>query len=415
MVKGAGMHDDFSTSFRNSDALLPIMQGAPPPVEWRVPPDAWDQPPWNRWAFQNIRRILPTAEIRRGPDVTPWPHALQDLSSIGFTGFENRPMTVADMLDDFTDGFLVVKDGAIIFEVYLNGMTRQSVHLAQSVSKSVVATTGGVLIDQGVMDPAAPITTYLPELAATAWKGATLQHVLDMTSGVKFSEEYTDPLSDMGMLDVSCGWKPRPEGCDPAKWPATLWDHILSLTERDAEHGSRFEYRSIETDVLGLAIERASGMNLNQAVSHLIWAPMGAEQDASFTVDPANTCLADGGMSASLRDFARFGQTMLDEGRVGERQVIPKSWIADVRAGSHGLFNEDLRAFLPNGCYRNKFWIRDQSQHTHMSLGVFGQFIYVSPEQGLVVAKLSSWPDFLSDEHHHNTMSAIDAIAAELS
>lgn len=401
-------------SYKNNEPILPIMQGAPPPPEWRVPRDAWDRPPWNRWSFQNMRLIMPTAEVRRGSDVTPWAKAEQDFSDLSFKGFESRPMTVADMLNDYTDGFLVAHNGTIIFERYLNGMTRETVHLAQSVSKSVVATTGGVLIEQGKMDPAAPITEYLPELAATAWNGATLQHVLDMTSGVKFTEEYTDPLSDMGKLDVSSGWKPIPADAE-GDWPGNLWDHMLSLTERDAEHGERFYYRSIETDALGLAIERTSGRRLNEAVSSLLWAPIGAECDAIFTVDPIGNCLADGGMSATLRDFARFGQTMLDDGVVDGRHVIPKSWIDDVRHGPHGLANDDLRSFLPNGCYRNKFWVRDRDKPAHLCLGVFGQFIFVDPDSGIVVAKLSSWPDFLSDEHLHNTLAAIDAITAELS
>lgn len=401
-------------SYRNNEPALPIMEGAPPASKWRVPRADWDRPPWNRWSFQNIRRILPTANIRRGDIATPWPSDIQDLSDISFRGFQGRAMTVADMLNDYTDGFLVARNGRVVHESYHNGMTRQSLHLAQSVSKSVVATTAGVLIDRGRMDPEAPITEHLPELATTAWDGATLQHVLDMTTGVKFSEEYTDPSSDMGKLDVSSGWKPRPEGTEPGDWPGSLWDQILTLTQKEADHGVRFSYRSIETDVLGLAIERASGIRLNEAVSTLLWSPMGAEEDASFTVDANGSCLADGGMSATLRDFARFGQTMLDDGLANGVQVIPKTWVEDVRSGSHGLFNDEVRAFLPNGRYRNKFWIRDAQRTTHLCLGVFGQFIYVSPEQRIVVAKLSSWPDFLSEEHHTNTMAAIDAIAEKL-
>lgn len=390
------------------------MQGHPPPPEWRVPRADWDRAPWNRWAFQNIRKILPTETIARGPSVTLWATDPQDFSGVSFTGWNDRPMTVADMLDDYTDGFLVARGGTILHESYHNAMTRDTLHLAQSVSKSLVSTVAGVLIGGGRMEPDAPVSDYLPELAATAWNGATVRQVLDMTTGVKFIEDYEDPDSDIGRTDVACGWKPRPGGSDPADWPGCMWDQIMGLTECDAEHGARFKYRSIETDVLGLAISRITGLTLAQAISAHVWAPMGAENDADITVDPAGTGLADGGVSATLRDFARFGQTMLDGGIAGGRQVIPRPWVDDVRSGAHGRFDNQSREFMPNGRYRNMFWIQDHDRTTHLSLGVFGQFIYVSPERDMVVAKLSSWPDFLSDEHHSNTMRAINAIAAEL-
>lgn len=402
------------TSYRNSEARPPIMAGAPPAAEWRIPRGDWDRPPWNRWAFQNIRQILPTAPIRTAGQAEPWRSSPQDLTGIAFLGFDGRPMTLDGLLDDYTDGFLVALDGRVVHESYHNGMTPHTLHLAQSVSKSIVSTTAGCMIGTGRLDPGSPVTEYLPELAPTAWAGATLQHVLDMTTGVAYVEEYEDPNSDVGRTDVASGWKPAPAGADPADWPATLWDQILGLTRRDAEHGRRFKYRSIETEVLGLVIARVTGLTLAQAISHHLWVPIGAATEADITVDPAGTAVASGGISASLRDFARFGQTMLDDGRTGGRQVIPEAWIRDVRHGPHGRFDDQSREFMPNGRYRNMFWIRDADRPAHLSLGVFGQFIYVDPEKRLVVVHLSSWPEFLSEERHSNTIRAIDAIAAEI-
>ena len=166
---------------------------------------------------------------------------------------------------------------------------------------------------------------------------------------------------------------------------------------------------------MGLAIARTAGQSLAQTISDHLWVPMGAETEANVTVDPAGTPLADGGISASLRDFARFGQTMANDGIAGGRQVIPMAWVHDVRHGDHGRFDDQSREFMPNGRYRNMFWIRDRDRPVHLSLGIFGQFIYVDPEKELVVVRLSSWPDSLSDEHHSNTIRAIDAIAKELS
>ncbi len=402
------------SSYRNTDQIPPIMEGSPPPPEWRVPRADWDRPPWNRWSFQNIRKILPTENIGCGNSPTPWIVEERDLTKVAFDAFDGTPSTVSDVLNEYTDGFLVAKGGVILHESYHNCMTRQTQHLSQSVAKSVVSTVAGVLIAKGHLDTTELITTYLPELESTAWRGATVQHVLDMTTGVRYVEEYTDPNSDMGRTDVACGWKQVPDGADPADWPTTIWDQIMCLTECETDHGARFKYRSIETDVLGFAISRLTGLSLAEAISVFLWAPMGAENPACITVDPAGTGLGDGGMCATLRDYARFGQTMLDNGLVDGRQVIPADWVADVRSGDHGRFDDQSREFMPNGRYRNMFWIQDADSMTHMSLGVFGQFIYVSPEWDMVVVQLSSWPEFLSPERHSNTMRAINAIAAEI-
>ena len=406
------------TSYRNSDPRPPIMAGSPVPSNWRVPRADWDRPPWNRWSFQHIREILPTVEVscgdRRGGGL---PVASQDIGAIVFEAVDGSRMSVETMLDEtYTDGFIVIRNGAVVHESYFNGMGPDSRHLSQSVAKSVTGTVAGVLIGQQLLDPQAPLTEYLPELAETAWNGATLQHALDMTSGVAFDEEYTSVTSDIGQTDVASGWKPvppdAPEGFD---WPATVWDQILGLKEQEAPHGSRFKYRSIETDVVAHCLERVSGKRLADLVSDELWVPMGAEQDAYFTVDSGGFALADGGFNACLRDYVRVGMLYLEDGRsIQGHQVLPAEWVADVRGGAHGLFNDDHRDILPNGRYRNTFWIADETRETIMALGVFGQMIHVSPETGTVVAKLSSWPDFLDDTHFANTLRAIAAISEAL-
>ena len=403
-----------SRSYKNSDPVLPIMKGAPPPKEWQLPESDWDRAPWNRWSFQNIRARVATADIPNGPDVTPWDSKPQKLTQIEFEGFDGAQTTVDDLLNAYTDGFLVAHHGKIVHESYHNGMTRRTPHLAMSVSKSITSTVAGILIDKGDLDPSNPVTDYLPELATTGWNGATLQHVLDMTTGVAFVEDYDTPDCDIAKLEVSSGWKPVPEGADPKDWPASTWQQILGLADKEAEHGARFKYRSIETDLLGILISRLVGKPLAQVISETLWAPMGAEESAYVTVDQEGSALADGGICGTLRDFARFGQTMLDGGVVNGTQVIPTSWIEDVRGGDHGRFDDQSREFMPHGRYRNMFWIRDQSKATHLSLGIYGQFIYVSPEQDLVVVCLSTWPDALSDEGHSNTIRAIDAIAKSI-
>ena len=403
------------TSYRNSDPRPPIMEGSPPSADWRVPMLDWDRPPWNRWAFQNISQILPTAPVYRGNGpVIPLPEDLLEVGGVEFAAFDGSRMTVDEMLEDtYTDGFIVVKGGKTIHESYYNGMAPHSVHLSQSVAKSVTATVAGILIGQGLLDPQAQITDYLPELKETGWNGAKLQHLFDMASGTRYTEEYADRASDVGKTDVACGWKPVPEDMDQAiEWPSCVWEQIVTLKDQEAEHGSRFAYRSIETDVIAHAMERVTGRRLPQLISDEVWSKIGAEQDACFTVDPSGYGLACGGFNASLRDYARFGLLHLNDGVCAGEQIIPQDWIKDIRSGPHGGFNDESREFLPNGHYRNQFWIEDADRETVMCLGVFGQLIYISPELDLVAVKLSTWPDFLDTAHETNARRAIHAIAA---
>ncbi len=379
----------------------------------RPPRDDWDRAPWNRWSFQHIREILPTIEVWRGRGpVRVLPHAARSLDDLAVTAVEGEATTLATLLDQTcTDGFIVLHKGAIAHERYLNGMDERTLHLSQSVAKSITGTVAGILVGKGVLDVNAPITRYLPELEDTAWKWATLQHVLDMTTGVKFSEEYTDPTSDIGQVDVACGWKPVPTGSDPSfQWPTHMWDLILRLKTVIRAHGAEFHYRSIETDVLAFAMERATGKRLAQLVSEELWQKMGAERNASFTVDSAGYALADGGFNACLRDYARFGQLWLG----GGGGIIPPEWITATRNGQHGRFTGRYAASLPDGAYHNQFWIEDSTDRSLMARGVFGQWIYVSWKHDMVIAKLSSWSDFVDPVLEKATFAAGRVIGAHL-
>lgn len=396
------------TSYRNSDPRPPIMQGSPPAMV--LPKLDWDRPPWNRWAFQHIREFLPTVEVWRGNGHR---HRLEraetDLDDLPVVDSKGAPTTLAGLLDEaYADGFLVLKDGKVAYERYFNGMDERTLHLSQSMAKSVTGSVCGILVGQGLIDPSKLVTDYLPELAATAWAGATVQHVLDMTTGVRFSEEYTDRYSEIGQVDVATGWKPIPPGSDPDfQWPSHLFELILRLKDKVREHGQAFEYRSIETDVLAFIMERVSGKRLAQLVSEELWQKLGADESACFTVDSAGYALADGGFNATLRDYGRFGQLILDNGG----GVIPADWIEATRTGKH---RPDFNPSLPEGSYRNQFWIEDARSRSLMCRGVFGQMIHISWEHRMVVVKLSTYPDFLNSAYSVATLKAVHAIAAAL-
>ena len=365
----------------------------------------WDAPPYNRWTFQNVRQIVPTAEVWRGPGpALPLGEALQNLGDLEFE-LDGQKQTIAAFLDDsFTDGFIVLHKGAIVTEIYMNGMERRTTHLSQSVAKSIVGTVAGILNARGELDFAAPLTHYLPELANTAYRGATVQQVMDMQSGVEFDETYTAPDSHIAKVDAACGWKDVKPG-----WPDTMWKLVLELDGMEAGHGESFRYRSIETDVIGFTLQRISGLMLNELVSRELWAPMGAEEDAYFTVDRSGYCLADGGFNATLRDYARFAQLITGGGMAHGRQIVPWSFISDLPNGDHEKFRGDYRMVLPQGAYHNQFWIEEAGRPVVICRGVFGQLIYIDPEHDFCAVKLSTWPEFT---HPHRTRTALAAIRA---
>lgn len=377
-----------------------------------IPRAEWDRAPWNRWTFQHVREMLPTAQVWRGAGpASPLPVALRDINEVGFE-IDGRYETIGSFLHtSYADGFLALHRGAVVAEYYLNGMTARTPHLSQSVAKSIVGTVAGILAGRGVIDLAMPVTAYMPELEATAYRGATVQHVLDMTSGVVFDETYTALDSHMARLDVASGWKDNP---DPS-WPRNVWQLILGLTEAECPHGASFRYRSIETDVLAFVLQRVTGTSIAELVSRELWAPMGAEEDAYFTVDPAGYGLADGGFNATLRDYGRFALMHLDNGWINGRQVVPASWLVETRAGARSdLFGGVYHDILPRGAYHNQFWIEDGERRAYMARGVFGQMIYLDPDAAFGAVILSSWPEFVSAERTRTALAALHAVREAL-
>jgi CubicO group peptidase (beta-lactamase class C family) len=386
------------------------LPGAPAGLTW----GNWDWPPQNRWAFQHVGEFLRTARIARGHGPA-WHFgaAPRDISGIAFTDGDGATRTVADMLAaTYTDGFLVAHDSRIVAETYLNGMERGTLHLSQSVVKSFTSALVGILVGAGELDPDRLVSDYVPELARCGYRGATLSQVLDMRSGVKFGEDYLAPDSEVAALDRASGWKPRRDAADTL----SIKELILTL-QQERPHGGAFLYRSIETEVLGWIISNVTGQDLATFMSNALWQPMGAEADASITIDHEGTALADGGLNATLRDYARFGQLFLDCGARGTKQVVPESWVRACRTG-------DVAAFKPNyaarfaefedAAYSRQWWALDINKGISAARGIYGQLIYIDPRRRLVAVKLSSWHDPINDALNATTHRAIDAIGRAL-
>ena len=390
---------------------LGIMQGSPPADHCRVTHDNWDRAPFNRWSFQRVREVLPTVPVRCGRGLArALKRADRDLGTISFETADGRQVTLQDFLDEtYTDGIILLHRGAVVFERYFNGMAADTLHLSQSVAKSIAGTVAGILIGRGVLDPHAPVEEHVPEFADCGYRGATLAQVMDMRSGVRFSEVYTDPDSDIGKVDVASGWKPRRNASDPEH----MFEVILGLAQ-EREHGGRFEYRSIETDVMAFCMERVTGTRLADLVGTELWSKLGAEEDANFTVDPAGYAQADGGFNATLRDYARFGQLHLDGGIVDGVQVVPADWVEACGQGDPSVFGAPYTDVLPAGAYTQQFWVEDAGTRAYMARGVFGQLIHIDPDNEMVTVKLSSWPDFQNVAFTVNTLRAIHAVGREL-
>ena len=350
----------------------------------------WQQEANLHWAFQHMREVMPS-QVILGSDVSrPLPENSQDLGPLVL-----KDVALARNLDGFlaasqTDGFLAIKDGVIVFERYYGPMVRRSRHLVMSVSKSIASSVAATLCAEGLLDPEAAVESYVPELARSGYSGARVRDVLDMRTGVRFSEAYLDPMSEVRIMERSMGWAPRQEGD-----PVGAYPYILTTT-RENDHNDKFTYRSIDTDALGWIVERVAKRRMADLISERVWQPMGAEHDAEVTLDPLGCAIHDGGISATLRDLGRFGLMLLDQGVVNGRAVIPAQWIEtasyppeDVRDAFARSENEP---YLPGGWYRNQFWfVPGDHGPILLCLGIHGQMIFVEPATRTVGVKLSSW------------------------
>jgi len=401
------------------------MVGGPPAADRLVTLSNWQDPPWNRWSFQHIGQLIPSARISRGDGpVLDLPDEPRDIDDVTFRTIAGASSTLGAHLESaYTDGFLALHHGRIVAEQYSNGMTQGTRHLLQSVSKSLTGALAGALVGSGALDPGGMVADYVPMLRGTSFEGATVRHLLDMTAGTRFSEDYDDPGSDVRRYEIAAGWQPAADG----QTGIDLAAYIGALPNRSA-HGEAFAYRSILTDVLAMVLEGASAERFADAMSGLLWSRLGAEHDAEITVDRHGNAMSDGGISVTLRDLARFGQLYLLGGSLSGLQVLPAAWVADTRFADEacrGLFLAALEAVRATwspaqqacalrGHYRNQWWVLDPGSGIMMGSGIYGQYVYVDAARDVVLAKLSSLPRPLDPTIAANTLRAFASLAAHL-
>ena len=393
---------------------LGLMAGPPPfDPERLVTLTNWQEPPFNRWGFQHVAELIPTARIPRG-DGPVWdlPGRERDLSGLSIG--PDREAFDTFLERTYTDGILVLHGGAIVDERYFNSMRLDSRHLLMSVSKSVTSTVCGALAERGVLSPTDLVTTHLPELVGTSWDGCTVRALLDMRAGTRFNEDYADPKADVRVYEQIYQWRPRTDAGLPEEITA-----YYAMLENAGPHGGPFDYRSILTDVLAWVMERAAGERLHALISRELWQPMGAEADAEITVDGHGNPMADGGISCTLRDLARFGLLLHRRGRRDDRNVIPAAWVEDTLtpdADTIDAFEGSLDSReLPRGAYyRNQFWVIDPSAPIYLCSGINGQSVLIHGPADVVVAKFSTWPVAWTDEFAVRTWKGLVDLAEQV-
>ncbi|BBK29521.1 hypothetical protein EDC65_2435 [Stella humosa] len=389
----------------------PLMQGFPPPPAGQVTLANWRTPPFNRWAFQHVREIVPTADIANDPDrVWRLPSAPADLSDVTVAGEGGAIDFPQFLAATDTDALVILHRGRVVWESYANGMTATTPHILMSVSKSVLAVLAGILAARGQLDPATPVTRYVPELAGGAYDGASIQHLLDMRAGIGFDEDYLATSGPIIEYRKAQNWNPLA----PGDRPSDIRSFIATMADRDGPHGGRFHYVSPNTDLLAWVIERAGGAPYAELASRLLWQPMGAARNAYITVDRLGGARGAGGICMTATDLARMGQLLVQGGRRDGDQVVPEAWIDDLVAGGERAAWDagDFVGYFPGLPihYRSKWYVLHGPSPLLFCVGVNGQNLFVDRANELVIAKLSSHAQAMDTGRIALTMQGVDAI-----
>jgi CubicO group peptidase (beta-lactamase class C family) len=340
----------------------------------------WRSPRHSRWAFRHIDQIIPTAPIENDPS---------DISELVEAHERGRGALLAKLLLNAmrTDAVVILRDGKLWFEWYARGNDAHRPHILMSATKAVIGLLAGMLHETADLDLDADVSTYVPEIATTLYRGATIRHLLDMRTRIVIEPE------QQRAYGVATNWEPAASD----EHGADLVSFLQTLTAPHQAHGGPFSYISANTDLLGWAIERATGQTIAALLTARIWQPMGAEDRACITLDRRGLARCAGGLCATARDLARLGQLIVDDGRRGTRPVIPASVINDIAkngdadAWRNGEWGKSFASISQNMRYRSGWYLVDDQPKTMFAMGIHGQNLFIDRANRIVVAKLSSW------------------------
>lgn len=384
----------------------------------------WLEPPHNRWAFQNVAEILPTVQIvNNSGKITHLPNARTNISNVTFTAADGSTTTWAKHLrESFCDAVCVIHDGQIVDEQYFNGMHEQSKHLLMSVTKSFTSAALGIAIGRGLLSPSSLVTEIAPEFCGTSLEGCTVRHLIDMTAGTEFVEDYDlykDPESDVPLIEYERQAGFRPLGNRPT---IGVLRHF-STYAMARPHGEVFDYRSPLTNIVARILEIVQGISFREILSRDIWSVFGMEHPAEISVDALGFPIAEAGLCCTVRDLARFGLAYLNDGVIEGKAVLPLQWVRDTQAGdeiSRSCYLKYLDSLFGKGVegddwnmYHNAFWIKEPNKQ-FSGLGIFGQYVWVHRPTRTVIARFSTYPSAAPTILSAETIRGFNAIAQAL-
>jgi CubicO group peptidase (beta-lactamase class C family) len=407
----------FPDAQASDPAALGWMTGFPPPADRVVRFDDGSYfrfPQW-RWSVSNFRQLMPTVNVSRG--VSNPSHLKRklrgDIDAVTFVPLGgNQSMTWEQSLEkNYTDGIIVLHRGNVVYERYFGVLKPEGQHGAMSVTKTFVGTLAALLVAEGSLDPERKVADYVPELTESAFGSATVRQLMDMTTGIRFSEDYANPKAEV-WAHAAAG-NPLPKSAD-YQGPRSYYE-FLTTVQPEGKHGDAFHYRTANTDALGWVVARVSGRNVAQLLSERIWSRLGAEQDAYMSVDSIGTPFAGGGLNTGLRDLARFGEMVRNNGRYNSQQILPAQVVADIRrGGSRELFAKAGYKQLQDWSYRNMWWVTHNAHGAFMARGVHGQALYIDPAAEMVIARFASHPVASNAIIDPTSLPAYEAVARHL-
>jgi CubicO group peptidase (beta-lactamase class C family) len=363
----------FSKIDKMSKNLLPAKE------ENRASIFNWKTSPYNRWAFHHVKSLIPTVPVENDIHHVNAPK----FASKFIKGFTLKSLLKATA----TDAIVVLHNGQIVYESYANGNNEHTPHILMSATKAIVGLIAGILEHNGDIDLCSPVSAYIPATIGTLYQNVTLRQLLDMRAGIELDQ------AQQKSYDIATNWEALSEGDNPTD----LHEFFLTLKHGGKLQNDAFNYVSANTDLLGWAIENATGRTFNSLISEMLWKPMGAENKAYLTVDKNGNARTSGGLCATARDFAQIGQLILDGGTRHSKQVIPASLISDIvnngnlDAWKNGQWGKVFAPISKNMCYRNGWYIMNDQPKILFAMGIYGQNLFIDQTNNIVIAKFSSW------------------------
>ena len=365
-----------------------------------------------RWTVCHMQELMPAKILHRGLGA---PSTLEyqldpKLDQVTFTPTGTKDsMTWGDAFaTNYTDGVIVLHKGKVVYERYDGCLNEQGLHASMSMTKSLVGLLAETLIVEGVLDENALAGDLIPELKDSAFGSATVRQIMNMTTSLKYSEDYSDPEADVWKYSEAASSMPKPGDFEG---PRSYFEYLQTV-QAEGPHNEAFAYKTINTDALGWIISRSTGKSVVELLSERIWQRMGAEQSANFTIDSIGTPFAGGGLSAGLRDLARIGQMMLNEGKFNGEQLVPAAAIRNIRTGGDPkLFAKTGDNEMPNGSYKSMWWHFHNDNQAYAARGVHGQTLYIDPTANMVIVRFASHPQAADPGNDPTSLPAYQAVA----